>query len=337
MFGQLGTEVDQDLAYRQLQAISGCAVEDVRHVLGVQPAIAASLIEDLRSSGLVTIAGDRVEVTPPASALQRAQQVEAAEIERLHQANADSVLRLRHVIADALSTEPIDSHHVRVIRGTRAVSRELVAATILCSGEDLSTADTVIGQNPSDTGIDDDLVYAVLAHRPLRELGLRGAAYLAGGQQRRLSAASRHGGIYRCSPATPIRMEVFDRSLAFLPIDPDEPAKGAYAVRSPAVLQVLCRMFFDLWAGAEALPVLSPAQLPAGVTDLQLRVLRALADGYTDDRIARNLEVSRSTVTRAIRGLQDLLLADSRFQLAVRATREGWLQPSITSGDCAAR
>jgi DNA-binding CsgD family transcriptional regulator len=55
------------------------------------------------------------------------------------------------------------------------------------------------------------------------------------------------------------------------------------------------------------------------------RLLSYLSAGLTDESIARELGVSERTVARRISRLQETLGAQTRFQLGVQASRQGWL------------
>lgn len=63
------------------------------------------------------------------------------------------------------------------------------------------------------------------------------------------------------------------------------------------------------------------------LTDDQVRVVELVARGLTDQQIARQLEVSQSTVQRRIREAARALGASSRTDLAVRAVARGVVPP----------
>ncbi|MFE7393699.1 response regulator transcription factor [Streptomyces sp. NPDC057582] len=60
-------------------------------------------------------------------------------------------------------------------------------------------------------------------------------------------------------------------------------------------------------------------------TDDTRQLLTYLSGGLTDESIARELGVSERTVARRIARLQEVLGAQTRFQLGVQASRRGWL------------
>ncbi len=67
------------------------------------------------------------------------------------------------------------------------------------------------------------------------------------------------------------------------------------------------------------------AVIPTEPTRVTQHLLALLAAGLPDDVIARELGVSERTTHRRIRRLQDLLGANTRFQLGVHAARRNWL------------
>ena len=59
----------------------------------------------------------------------------------------------------------------------------------------------------------------------------------------------------------------------------------------------------------------------------QCRILLRMTQGWTDTRIARELELSDRQVRREIDALMLALRARCRFQLAIRAYRAGLIPP----------
>jgi DNA-binding CsgD family transcriptional regulator len=323
VFEALDLDTAHELAYRQLLTSGRCPVGEVEQLLGLRAADAASLVEDLRSRGLLTISDGCVV---PVSLAAAAQLVTKATAVSPGENSPNSVQRLRYIIEGALHNQPDGRTDLRALRGKQAVEYELLAAALLARRENLSIAVDVLAaceapvDAPSGTSLD-----TVLRRRTPPELGLRGVGYLQPAVQQAMLARAPSHATYRFSPTPPMRVEMFDRQVAFLPINPDNPGEGAYVTRSPGVCALLSRIFFDLWSAAAPLGGLQDSTTTEGRSDFQMRVLAGLAEGHTDERIARSLQVSRSTVTRAVREMEQALSAGSRFQLAVRATREGWL------------
>ncbi len=62
-----------------------------------------------------------------------------------------------------------------------------------------------------------------------------------------------------------------------------------------------------------------------GLREEDLRLLGLLAGGATDEVAARNLGISRRSVTRSVERLMAATGSTSRFELALNAARAGWL------------
>lgn len=59
------------------------------------------------------------------------------------------------------------------------------------------------------------------------------------------------GGEVRTSPTLPIRMVMFDREVALLPVDPENTKKGAALLRGPGVITALSALFEQIWDSAK--------------------------------------------------------------------------------------
>lgn len=71
--------------------------------------------------------------------------------------------------------------------------------------------------------------------------------------------------------------------------------------------------------------------------DEQLAILRLVARGHTDERISRELGVSKSSVQRRLRGVAAAIGATSRLTLVLCAIEQGWIDlPPGVCGDAEA-
>ncbi|WP_329136456.1 LuxR C-terminal-related transcriptional regulator [Streptomyces sp. NBC_01476] len=132
------------------------------------------------------------------------------------------------------------------------------------------------------------------------------------------------GGTVRTVPALPLRMIIADGSIAVVPLDPDDPSKGAVLLRSPGVVAALCALFEQLWERAKPLGEASSRDTH-GLTDQERQLLRLLADGLTDERAAQRLGVSLRTVRRMMSTLMARMDSRSRFQAGIKVSALGWL------------
>lgn len=114
---------------------------------------------------------------------------------------------------------------------------------------------------------------------------------------------------------------VFDSSLAAV-ISLTEPGGRLTArrVRDDNVVRFLVDLFDQLWEGATPYTSDEPGYADA-VDDLQQSIARLMAQGLTDEVVARRLGMSVRTCRRHIAALLRQLDSVSRFQAGVRAAR----------------
>lgn len=130
----------------------------------------------------------------------------------------------------------------------------------------------------------------------------------------------------RTAQVVPVRMLIFDRRRAVLPLDHSDGRAGAIAVEGESLVQSLVAFHDYCWQHSTS--VLQTPADPADdqLTARELAVLRMLAAGLKDEKIARNLGVSLRTVTRTVSELMVRLGVENRFQVGIRASRLGWVE-----------
>ncbi|MFC9329499.1 LuxR C-terminal-related transcriptional regulator [Kitasatospora sp. NPDC057015] len=133
-----------------------------------------------------------------------------------------------------------------------------------------------------------------------------------------------HGGEVRTTVTLPTRMIIIDRTSAVIPVSSDDTAAGAVILTGHGTLSALCALFESTWTTARPLGS-TPPRDTNGLTPQEQTVIRLLADGHTDEAIAKRLGVSPRTARRTATDLIERLNARSRFQAGVNATRAGWL------------
>ncbi|MBM7439390.1 LuxR C-terminal-related transcriptional regulator [Streptomyces sp. HB132] len=132
------------------------------------------------------------------------------------------------------------------------------------------------------------------------------------------------GGQVRTAPVLPIRMIVVDRRQAVLPIDTDDALAGAVILQGVGTVAALCALFESVWSTAVPLGT-APQRDKDGIPSQERAVLALLAQGYTDEAIAKRLGVSPRTARRTAASLLEHLDARSRFEAGVHAVQDGWL------------
>nr|WP_237418099.1 helix-turn-helix transcriptional regulator [Actinomadura rayongensis] len=116
-------------------------------------------------------------------------------------------------------------------------------------------------------------------------------------------------------------MKLADEAIALLPLTPTG-LSGALLIRSSVVVGALREYFELLWE--RAIPVWAASkQVP--LTPVQTQILGLLAQGASDENIARRVGLGVTTVRRHIGAIRDELGAETRFAAGVAAVRRGWL------------
>ncbi|MDT9689573.1 helix-turn-helix transcriptional regulator [Streptomyces sp. P9(2023)] len=136
------------------------------------------------------------------------------------------------------------------------------------------------------------------------------------------------GGQVRTVATLPLRMTVVDRTTAVIPVDSDDSGRGGVVLTGQGVLTALCALFETVWANARPLGE-APRRDEGELDDQEAATLRLLAEGHTDEGIAKRLGVSHRTARRIATVLMDRLGARSRFEAGARAVQRGWLPRAV--------
>ncbi|WP_231493891.1 LuxR C-terminal-related transcriptional regulator [Nocardiopsis sp. CNT312] len=139
------------------------------------------------------------------------------------------------------------------------------------------------------------------------------------------------GARIRTVPTLPTRMVLFDRTIALIPTDPDDSAASALVLRGSGAVTALLSLYEYVWGEASPLGSRAPRGRH-GLSAQEQAVVNLLAEGSTDETIARRLGVSVRTARRITADLSRRLGARSRFQAGVLATALGWIDTSSLDG-----
>jgi DNA-binding CsgD family transcriptional regulator len=147
------------------------------------------------------------------------------------------------------------------------------------------------------------------------------------GMRRDFRASIEMGSQVRSVPRLPSRMLIFDRAVAVIPQDPEDPRGPALLIRNAATVRLLFELFERTWECASDIEPPSPAphESDPRVSALELEILQALSSGQKDDAIARATGQSVRTVRRMISALSERVNARGRFELGMLAVELGWL------------
>ncbi|MFS8096287.1 helix-turn-helix domain-containing protein [Lentzea alba] len=130
----------------------------------------------------------------------------------------------------------------------------------------------------------------------------------------------------RAFPGVPLKLVIADSDRALIAVPTVTGGNVVALLIHPSVLlSALIELFEAFWRMAVSI---TPGSQEAGdeePTTVTRRLMALLSAGLTDESIARELGVSERTVHRRVSRLQQLLGAQTRFQLGVQASRRGWL------------
>ncbi|MFC5831835.1 helix-turn-helix transcriptional regulator [Nonomuraea insulae] len=139
-----------------------------------------------------------------------------------------------------------------------------------------------------------------------------------------VTAGMQHGEQARIAADLPMKLAISDDRLAMIPLlrAGDSVLAASYLIHPSPLLDALVALFEALWE--RSVPV--RANAPGGeLSQDEERLLTLLASGATDKAASRALGWSERTVQRHITKLMRRLGAQTRFQVAMEATRRGWI------------
>lgn len=175
---------------------------------------------------------------------------------------------------------------------------------------------------------------ALEASRPVDERAIRRGVALRGmyldsvnnhpATRRYAQWVTESGGQIRTLPTLPLRMVIFDRLHAVLPVDPEDTAAGAIVLGGRGALTALTALFEQTWAAGSPFAGARTTD-KEDVSDSERALLRLLGEGVTDEVAARTMGVSLRTARRMMSDLMARLDARSRFQAGAKAQSRSWL------------
>jgi DNA-binding CsgD family transcriptional regulator/predicted DNA-binding transcriptional regulator len=134
------------------------------------------------------------------------------------------------------------------------------------------------------------------------------------------------GAQVRTAAVLPVRMLIFDRQAAVVPIDASNTRLGALCTTEPGIVSSMLAVFEQAWDAAVPFGAALAAEDPGtGLTRSDRELLRLLSAGMTDETAGSRLGISARTVRRQMAALMERLNASSRFEAGLKAAQRGWL------------
>lgn len=310
--------------YQWLLANGSAEPEEIAAQLGLPEEEAEAGWQELNALGLVRQSWHhgKIDSVEPDTALirllnrqrdtLRAQSEELAAIVQ----SADTLIeRYRPVV----SHEPAEVE-VEVLSG-HARRREFVRDF------DATVTEIVSSMHPGplpppeymENSLDSDRAFI---EKNIRVRALYGQSVNSGPRQRKyLTDLAALGAEVRLIPQVPFDLLVADEHTALTRADPSDPDGPAVVIRGPALVRSYLAMYEDCWLRSVPFTTKIAPSEDTGreLTEQHRTTLRLLANGLTDERIARKLGVSLRTVSRLVSEVMRYLEAESRFQAGVLA------------------
>lgn len=328
MLGRLGIGPDEEAVYRAMLQDGPGAVAGLAEALGWPEERAASALDRLAALSLVRPSADGgpgrpVDPEVGLATLLAGQESELLEKERQIRA---SRIAMAGLLADIRATGQ-GVAEVRKLRTMEQIQSKIEHLATTCTGE---IAAFVPGGGQSEQHLE--------AARPLdtatSDRGVR-LRYIFLDSCRNSTATREYvawlgerGGLVRTVPRLPLRMLIYDRCRAIVPMDASAADRGALVLEGTGALTGLLALFEQTWQQAKPLGE-SAVEAVAGhaspLSPPERAVLDLLTEGFTDEAIARQLGVSVRTVRRLTADLMQRLGARSRFEAGVLAAGKGWV------------
>lgn len=144
-------------------------------------------------------------------------------------------------------------------------------------------------------------------------------------QRKYLAQLSATGVEVRLAPQLPFDLLLADSHTALLTANPENPSEAMVVVGGTTLIRSYVALFEDCWLRSVPYSpqAAAPLEQEGELTEQHRTTMRLLANGLTDERIARKLGVSLRTVSRLVSEIMRYLQADSRFQAGVLAVTHG--------------
>ncbi|MFC9329993.1 LuxR C-terminal-related transcriptional regulator [Kitasatospora sp. NPDC057015] len=318
--------------YQWLRENDSSDLADAADALGLDAGEAAAARAELRTLRLIrpgASAGETDLVEPDAALLSLLRQKQAVlrtqceELTSIVDATESLLGRYRPAVARA--TERVEVEMVVGWRDQQRVLRDFSDTPRTQS--DTLHADRVpsktIRQTLNSFLTDKSrMVRRGVAVRAIYPQGFNSARW----QCKYLAEVQRVGVELRLAPQVPFSLVIGDLDVALLPPRSDQPGQALIVIRGAALVRTYAALYDDYWL--RSIPYQGPGHAASDLqadwlTEQHRTSLRLLANGLTDERIARSMGVSVRTVSRLVSELSRHLGAHSRFQAGVIACSRG--------------
>lgn len=325
MLGYLGLDQTTEDVYRLMLRKPHQGVSDIAAALGVDEAVVRGALDRLAELSLLRSSDAESGIVPvsPQIGLQTLIASQQAKLSSMQQAVEESRAAAARFVAEHSSADRVpEVAGVERLSGVDEVRRRLEELSSEISSETSGLAPG--GPQSTSNREASRLITARLLARGIvvRTVYLDSVLNDPASLQH-ATWLHEAGGEVRTVPTLPLRVQLIDRRVALLPLDPADSSRGAILAAEPGIVAAVQALFDTIWESARPLDgEPEPSQQP---TARELAVLKMLSQGMTDAAIARKLAVSLRTERRIVSDLMAVLGAQTRFQLGQQAVRHGFL------------
>jgi DNA-binding CsgD family transcriptional regulator len=322
--------------YRSLLSLGGVSHDTLPALLATDTAGAQSALDELRNLGLVVLEDGRVAAVPYSDVLHTLMEEQAQTLENALVSVWEAQRRLRVLLREGpwlsgdsagtvLSASAGNNESDRNIPEIRTLPRTDLAA--MHPGARFN--DELLGNSVKRA--EADIARGVrlrVVHQTAALSHPQSAEYL-----HRIEGL---GGQVRLRRDLPFRLILIDGETAVCRLRWQDGLDETLLLQGPRMASLLGRLFETIWvdsvplAGAaedrSAVPEtvrIEQTSPPLLLTDQHKTIMSYLADGATDQAIARSLGVTTRTVTRRMNEIYQALGVQSRFQAGAMARRMG--------------
>ncbi len=326
MLTAIGLDEAEERAYRLLVALGTADLEDLARRLAVGSRETGRLLHALEQRGLVAQSssepGRHWIAAPPGVALR------ALLIQQRHELDQAELLAAELAEEYRTKADESDSNElVEVVVGAAAVTHRFLqlqhgAEVEVCS----LVTDKPVAVSGSENEAEEAAIERGVAYRVVIERGVLSSPT----DFAEVSAALGREVKVRVVDHVPTKLVVADGAVAMVPLNVPGSEPAAMVIHASGLLDSLAALFDAVWR--EATPLVLSDRAAGAVDEVRsapdtvdLQILSLLLAGFTDARIAKQLDVGTRTVQRRIQGLMHLAQVKTRLQLGWHAYDRGWL------------
>jgi hypothetical protein len=306
----LGIDDDEEQVYRMLLARRCATAEEAAASLAVPVAAAENLLQRAEAKGLASHSPERPRryiPTQPDRAVDLLIQQQRVLIE-----TARGAIPVLQSLAPDAQVPPNEPELVEII------TNPVVLGRILEQQQREMQSEVFAFQRAPELYPEG---HQKMVPKHLRIRSISDATYIGlPGRLELLRRLVELGEEARYAHALPMKMIVWDRRVALVPLSIENQEGPALLVRGSSLLDALCALFDLMWE--RATPVaFAPAEPNANarLSDAASSLIPLLAAGLNDKVITHQGEMSKTTLNRRIAELMQAFDARTRFQLGWRA------------------